>query len=84
LYPTWRRGAQAAEVHPARAAEREHRQQAVDKAQSALDKAEREHADRARAIQAEADAIEKRAQTENARWIKEKERLDAALQRARR
>ena len=63
--------------------EREHRQQAVDKAQSALDKAEREHAERAGAIQAEADAIEKRAQAENARWIKEKERLDAALQRAR-
>jgi len=34
-------------------------------------------------IQAEADAIEKRAQAENARWKKEKERLDAALQRAR-
>ncbi len=63
--------------------EREHRQQAVDKAQSALDKAEREHAERAGAIQAEADAIEKRAQAENARWKKEKERLDAALQRAR-
>ena len=56
---------------------------AVDKAQSALDKAEREHAERAGAIQAEADAIEKRAQAENARWRKEKERLDAALRRAR-
>ena len=44
---------------------------------------EREHAERAGAIQAEADAIEKRAQAENARWKKEKERLDAALQRAR-
>ena len=43
----------------------------------------REHAERAGAIQAEADAIEKRAQVENARWKKEKERLDAALQRAR-
>jgi hypothetical protein len=42
------------------------------------------NADRAGAIQAEADAIEKRAQAENARWIKEKLRLDAALQRARR
>jgi len=67
----------------ARQKEREHRQQAVDKAQSALDKAEREHAERAGAIQAEADAIEKRAEAENARWKKEKERLDAALQRAR-
>lgn len=67
----------------ARQKEREHRQQTVDKAQSALDKAEREHAERAGAIQAEADAIEKRAEAENARWKKEKERLDAALQRAR-
>ena len=33
-----------------RPAEREHRQQAVDKAQSALDKAEREHAERAEAF----------------------------------
>ena len=48
-----------------------------------MDKAEREHAKRAGAIQAEADAIEKRVQAENARWKKEKERLDAALQRAR-
>src|ERR1700676_3827122 len=45
--------------------------------------AEQKHADRAGAIQAEADAIEKRAQAENARWRKEKEQLDAALRRAR-
>jgi hypothetical protein len=79
-----RRDRERAREEAARQKEREHRQQAVDKAQSALDKAEREHADRAGAIQAEADAIEKRAQAENARWRKEKERLDAALQRARR
>jgi hypothetical protein len=78
-----RRDRERAREEAARQKEREHRQQAVDKAQSALDKAEREHAQRAGAIQAEADAIEKRAQAENARWKKEKERLDAALQRAR-
>lgn len=78
-----RRDRERAREEAARQKEREHRQQAVDKAQSALDKAEREHAERAGAIQAEADAIEKRAQAENARWKKEKERLDAALQRAR-
>jgi hypothetical protein len=77
-----RRDRERAREEAARRKKREHRQQAVDKAQSALDKAEREHAERA-GIQAEADAIEKRAQAENARWIKEKERLDAALQRAR-
>jgi hypothetical protein len=78
-----RRDRERAREEAARRKKREHRQQAVDKAQSALDKAEREHAERAGAIQAEADAIEKRAQAENARWIKERERLDAALQRAR-
>ena len=72
-----------AKQEAARQKERDRRQQAIDKAQAALDKAEREHADRAGAIQAEADAIEKRAQAENARWRKEKERLDAALRRAR-
>jgi hypothetical protein len=78
-----RRDRERAREEAARQKEREHRQQAVDKAQSSLDKAELAHAERAGAIQAEADAIEKRAQAENARWRKEKERLDAALRRAR-
>jgi hypothetical protein len=78
-----KRDRERAKEEAARQKEREDRQQAVDKAQSALDKAEREHAERAGAIQAEADAIEKRAQAENARWKKETERLDAALQRVR-
>ncbi|MCK1350578.1 cell envelope biogenesis protein TolA [Bradyrhizobium sp. CW7] len=63
--------------------ERERRQQAVDKARAALDKAEQEHAKRAATIQAEVEALEKRSQTEEARWDKEKERLEAALRRAR-
>ena len=78
-----RREREEAKEEAARQRERERRRQAIDKAQAALDKAEREHAERAGAIQAEADAIEKRAEAENARWKKEKERLDAALQRAR-
>ena len=48
-----------------------------------MDKAEQEHAKRAAAIQAEVEALEKRLQTEEARWDKEKERLEAALRRAR-
>jgi hypothetical protein len=48
-----------------------------------LDKAEQEHAKRAAAIQAEVEALEKRSQTKEARWDKEKERLEAALRRAR-
>ena len=68
---------------PLRQKERERRQQAIDKAQAALDRAEAEHADRAAAIRAEAEALEKRSQAEEARWGKEKERLAAALKRAR-
>ena len=82
-YERWRRERERAKDEADRQKERERRQQAVDNAQAALDKAEREHAERAEAIQAEADAIEKRAEAENARWKKEKERLDAALRRAR-
>jgi hypothetical protein len=72
-----------AKEEAARHKERERRQQAVDKAQAALDKAEQEHAKRAAAIQAEVEALEKRSQAEKARWDKEKERLGAALRRAR-
>jgi hypothetical protein len=50
----------------ARQKERERRQQAVDKAQAAFDKAEGEHAKRAAAIQAEMDALEKKARAEDA------------------
>jgi len=67
----------------ARQKERERRQQAVGKAQAALDKAEQEHAKQAAAIQAEVEVLEKRLQAEKARWDKEKERLEAALRRAR-
>jgi hypothetical protein len=63
--------------------ERERRQQAVDKAQEALDQAEREYAKTAAAIQAEVEALEKRSQSEDARWAKKTERLQAALRRAR-
>jgi hypothetical protein len=78
-----RRELERAREEAIRQKEREHRQQAVDKAQRALDKAEREHAERVASIQAEVEALEKRSQAEDARWYKEKERLEAALRRAR-
>ncbi|MGY3547386.1 cell envelope biogenesis protein TolA [Bradyrhizobium sp. USDA 4469] len=78
-----RRASERAKEEAIRQKERERRQQAVDKAQAALDKAEQEHAKRTAAIQAEVEALAKRSQTEDARWNKEKERLEAALQRAR-
>ncbi|WP_440639766.1 cell envelope biogenesis protein TolA [Bradyrhizobium sp. PUT101] len=78
-----RRAQERAREEAARQKERERRQQTVDKAQAALDKAEQEHAKRAVAIQAEVEALEKRSETEDARWDKEREQLEAALQRAR-
>lgn len=78
-----RRELERAKEEAARQKQRERRQQAVDKAQAALDKAEQEHAKRVATIQAEVEALEKRSQTEQARWDKEKERLEAALRRAR-
>lgn len=77
-----RRRLEQAKEEAARQKDRERRQQAVDKAQAALDKAGQEHAKRAAVIQAEVEALEKRSQTEKARWDKEKERLEAALRRA--
>jgi hypothetical protein len=78
-----RRELERAKEEAAKQKERERRREAVDKAQTALDKAEQEHAKRAAAIAAEVEALEKRSQTEEARWAKEKERLEAALRRAR-
>jgi hypothetical protein len=78
-----RRERERASEEAARQKERERRQEAVDKAQAALEKAEQEHAKQASAIQAEVEALEKKSQTEEARWDKEKERLEAVLRRAR-
>ena len=78
-----RRQLERAKEETARQKDLKRRQHAVDKAQAALDKAEQEHAKRAAAIQAEVEALEKRSQAEETRWDKEKERLEAALRRAR-
>ncbi|WP_166309354.1 DUF1682 domain-containing protein [Bradyrhizobium sp. 2S1] len=78
-----RRELERAKEEAAKQKERERRQQAVDKVQAVLDKAEQEHGKRAAAIQAEMEALKKRSQTEQPRWDKEKERLEAALRRAR-
>jgi colicin import membrane protein len=62
-----------------RARERHRREQAKE----ALDKAEAEHDSVADAIEADRAAVEKRSQAEYARWEKQKEKLEAALRRAR-
>lgn len=63
--------------------ERERRERATAKAQAALDKAEREHGKKAAAIRNKLEALEKRSRAEDDRWEKERERLHAALRRAR-
>ena len=65
------------------AKERQRREQAIAKAQAALEKAEREHDTRASAIAAERASVEKRSQAEDARWEKQKQKLHLALRRAR-
>lgn len=72
-----------AKEEAAKQKERKRRQQAIDKAQAALDKAGQGRAKRAITIHSEIEALEKRLQAEEARWDKEKERLEAALRRAR-
>lgn len=78
-----RREAERRKEEAQREKERERRQQAIAKAQAALDKAEREHDKRAAAIDAARADLDEKAQTEQARWEKEKSQLAAALRRAR-
>jgi hypothetical protein len=78
-----RREHERASEEAAKQKARERRQRAIDKAQAALETAEREHAKRVAAIQAEMEALEKKSQAEDALWQMKRERLDAALRRAR-
>jgi hypothetical protein len=78
-----RREREQAREEAARQKERERRQQDIDKAQAALDKAKGEHEKRAAAIQAEIEALEEKARSENADWDNERERLESVLRRVR-
>ena len=64
--------------------ERARRQHAVDKAQQALSKAKPAHEERAAAaIEVERDALDERSGVEDARWERERARLEKNLRRAR-
>jgi colicin import membrane protein len=78
-----RREAERRRMEAAAEKERGRRQRMIDKAQAALERAEREHEERAAGIEAERDALEKRSQAEDARWKSEREKLENALRRAR-
>lgn len=78
-----RRKAERRREEAARDRDRERREKTTAKAQAALDEAEREHANKTADINAEIESLEKRLRAENDRWEKERERLQAALRRAR-
>jgi hypothetical protein len=65
------------------AKQHERREQAVAKAQAAIDEARRDHQERASAIEAQRAVLEQRSDAEDERWEKQKEKLEAALRRAR-
>src|SRR5579864_2201181 len=78
-----RREAERRREEAAMEKERARREKAVAKTQAAYDKARRDHEAKASAIDAERAAAEERYQHEERRWRKEKEKLEAALRRAR-
>ena len=67
----------------ARAKARERREHAVAKAEAAFEEAERAHELTAGKIDTERAALERRSQAEDERWKRQKEKLQAALRRAR-
>lgn len=67
----------------ARARERARREKAVAAAQATLDKARRDHQARADEIEAERAALDERAGVEEARWDKQRIKLEEAVRRAR-
>jgi hypothetical protein len=78
-----RRDAERRKEEAARERGRAKRDKMVAKAQAALETFQRAHDERAETLEAERTAIEKRIQAEDARWESEKEKLTAALRRAR-
>jgi hypothetical protein len=77
------RDSQRRKEEAARAKERERREQAIAKAEAAIEEAERDHEQRAGAIDTERAALEQREQAEDERWKRQKAKLQEALRRAR-
>jgi colicin import membrane protein len=63
--------------------ERKRREQAIAKAETALEEAKRYHETKAEEIERDRAALDRRSQAEDARWEKQKEKLETALRRAR-
>ena len=71
-----RRENQRRKEEAARERQRQQRNQAIARAQAALEMSEREHQEVA-TIEAERNALEKKSQAEDARWAKEKDGLES-------
>ena len=78
-----RRERERAKEEAAQRKERERRQNNIDQAQSALNTARRRHDQDAAGIQARIEDLEEQSRAEEARWGKERSKLEAALRRAR-
>jgi colicin import membrane protein len=78
-----RRDSERRKEETAREKERKRREQAIAKAETALEEAKRDHETKVEEIKRERAALDRRAQAENARWEKHKEKLETALRRAR-
>ena len=78
-----RREAARRKEEAARAKERVRRDKAVAAAEAALDKARQQHEAKAEEIEAERAVLDDRAEAEQARWDKQRAKLEQALRRAR-
>jgi colicin import membrane protein len=78
-----RRESERRKEEAAREKERKRREQAVAKAETALEEAKREHEAKVEQIERDRAALDRRAQAEDARWEKQKDKLETALRRAR-
>ncbi|WP_398467833.1 cell envelope biogenesis protein TolA [Tardiphaga sp.] len=67
----------------AEAKQRERQSARIAKAQQALDAAEQEHDARGAALEAEREKLDKRADTEQQRWERQRDKLRTALDRAK-
>ena len=66
----------------ARERRRQRRERAITKAERALEAAKRDHEAKVKKIDNDLAAVERRSQAEDARWKKQKAKLEAALRRA--
>ena len=75
--------ASAGRKRPRGRKERKRREEAIARAETALEEAKRDHETKVEEIKRDRAALDRRSQAEDARWEKQKERLETALRRAR-